>query len=100
MINADYPSMKVMFLPDTSITLLPLQLGAMYELHAQYKTVVMHNVMEQNAATSIILPNNNVIALHCVLYALRSAYDLAVVSGWLASGLVPLSGIQTYSISG
>ena len=52
MINADYPSMKIVFFPDTSITSLLLQLGAMCELHAQYKTVVMHNVMERNAATS------------------------------------------------
>ena len=35
-----------------------------------------------------------------VLYAWRSVPDLAVVSGWLSSGLVPLSGIQKYSISG
>ena len=28
----------------------PLQLGAMYEFYALYKTGVVHNVMEENAA--------------------------------------------------
>ena len=47
--------------------------------------------MEQNVAVSVELPND--IALHYVLYACRSVCDLAVVSRFLASGLVPLSGI-------
>ena len=90
--------MKAVFLPDTSVT-SSLQLSAMYELHALYNTFVLHNVMDQNEAISVQVPNNNVIALHYVLYAWQPVSDLAV-SRRLASGLVPLSGIETYSISG
>ena len=41
----------------------------MHEFHAVYKTVFLHNVMEQNAAIRIEFPNDDVITLQYVLYA-------------------------------
>ena len=98
MIISEYSNMKVVFSPDTCITLFPLQLGAVYELHVVHKTVIVH-VMQQNAAISIELPIANSITLHYV-FTWLSVIDLALVSGWLASGLVLLPGVQSYSISG
>ena len=85
LIISEYHNMKVVFLPDTSISLSSLQLGAMYEFHALYKTVVVHNSMEHSEAISIELPSENVTALHYVLYAWRSVSDLAVVNMWLVT---------------
>ena len=99
MINIEYSNTKLVFWPDTSITLSPLQLGAMYEFHAIKKTVVTYDVMGQNTADSIEFLDDFVIVLHFALCAWQSVRDLAVVSGWLASRPVPLSGIQTYSKS-
>ena len=76
MINTEYRTRNVVFSSDTSITLSPLHLGTMYELHALYKTVVMHNGMEQNATSSNELRATKTF-LRC-----------------------PLSHIQTHSIAG
>ena len=55
-LNSEYPNL--VFLPDTSITLSSLQLGAMYESHAIYKTVLAHNVVEPCASIDIQSTNN------------------------------------------
>ena len=70
MATAEYPNMKVVLLPDTSINLSLLQQGAMNEVHALYKTAVVHNVLQQHAAISVELPNDNVIVLHYVFVRL------------------------------
>ena len=44
----------------------------MYEFHALYKTVFLHNVMEKNAAIIIELPKDNVITVQNVWYAWRA----------------------------
>ena len=44
MIDVEYPNMRVVFLPDTYVTLSPLQLGVMYEFHALYLSQVILGV--------------------------------------------------------
>ena len=66
-----------MFQPDSADIVSPLQLGAMFEFDATYRALVMHNVLEQNAAMHSELPTDNVIPSHYGLQAIdfiTSAY--------------------------
>ena len=60
----------------------------MHEFYSLYRSVVLHTSFKPNAAMSIEFPVCKSVALHYVLFAWRSVSDLAVVIGWVASGLV------------
>ena len=82
-INAVYQSLNAIFLPDSArIVSLP-QLGAMFNVHATYQTLLMHNLLEQNAAMHSELPVDNVIALHYVLHTWHAVSNIAIVSGFV-----------------
>ena len=44
-----YPNLKIVFLVDTGRAFSQVHLGAMFECHACYRVLVMHNVLERNA---------------------------------------------------
>ena len=63
------PNLKLVFLPDAAKVFLPVQLGAMFEFHASFWIVVVHDLLERNAQIHTALPIENIITLHYLLHA-------------------------------
>ena len=87
--------MKIVFLPDTATIFSLLQLRAMFEFHARYQILVMHNLLEQNAPMRAALPVDDIIALFYILHAWRTVTPTAIVSGCVSFRQVPLSAVET-----
>ena len=95
-----HPDLKIVFLPDIAGIFSPLQLGAMFEFHACYQTLVIHNFLEQHAPMLTALRIDNIIALLHSLHAWRTVMPTAIVSEIVSSGLVPQSAFEATGVSG
>ena len=62
-----YPNLKLEFLPYAVF-----YAGVVFEFHAHYLILVMHNLLEQNAPMHTSLPIDNFIVSHYLLHAWRT----------------------------
>ena len=98
-IHADYPNLEVVFLPDSARIVSPLKLVAMFKFHAMYQAIVMHNLLDKNAAMQSELLIDNNITLQYVLQAWRTAFRLIstnLQNLWLVSGIL----VKRFSLLG
>ena len=80
-----YSNLKSVIFHNIAKIFSPLELGAVFEFHACYRILVMHNLLGQNAPMHTAFSIDKIVALLYLLHPGRTVTPTAIFSGFVSS---------------